>query len=207
MIGSVRETKNFIVFGYAMKIKRDSQHTQKSIFEASSAILIREGLTNLTLQAVANEAKVSKGGLLYHFRTKEALIEALFEYHNNLFEDRLQELIFQEGDLPGAYLRAYAKASVEQMSDPANAKLYASLFAAEEKYPNAHLLMRKKYVGWQEKIDRCGLDQDMALLLRFAVDGLWFSIIHQYAPPIPDRREKILEMILELTHRVEKFGI
>ena len=186
-----------------MKKKRDPQNTRKLIFEASSAILIHEGLTDLTLQAVASKAGVSKGGLLYHFATKDALIEALFEYHNNLFEDRLQELIAQEGDAPGAYLRAYAKASVEQMSDPANAKLYASLFAAEEKYPNAHKLMRQKYTGWQEKIDQCGLDRDMALLLRFAVDGLWFSVIHQYAPPRSERREKILEMILELTDRGE----
>ena len=67
-----------------MEQNRTSSQTRESIFEACSQILRHEGLTNLTLQAVANEAGISKGGLLYHFETKEALVEALFEYHNNI---------------------------------------------------------------------------------------------------------------------------
>lgn len=185
---------------------RNSSQTREIIFKACSRILRREGLTNLTLQAVASEAGISKGGLLYHFETKEALIEALFEYHNNIFEERLKELVLLEGESPGAYLRAYAKASVEQMSDPENAKLYASLFAAEEKYASAHKLMRQKYIGWQKNINQCGLDSDWAVVLRFAVDGLWFSEMHQYAPPRPDHREKILEIILKLTHYIDQPG-
>ena len=185
---------------------RNSLQTRELIFKACSQILRRDGLTNLTLKAVAKEAGISKGGLLYHFETKEALIEALFEYHNNIFEDRLKKLVTLEGESPGAYLRAYAKASVEQMSDPENVKLYSSLFAAEEKYASAHKLMRQKYIGWQKKIDQCGLDSEWAMLLRFAVDGLWFSEMHRYAPPHPEQREKIVDMILSLTHHLDKPG-
>ncbi len=185
---------------------RTSAKTRETIFKACSQILRREGLTNLTLQAVASEAGLSKGGLLYHFETKEALIEALFEYHNNVFEERLEELVALEGEKPGAFLRAYAKASVEQMTNPENASLYASLFAAEEKYASAHKLMREKYVSWQGKIDQSGLDLEWALLLRFAVDGLWFAEMHRYAPPSPEQREEIVEMILDLTHHKEYPG-
>ena len=185
---------------------RNSSQTRELIFKACSQILRREGLTNLTLQAVASEAGISKGGLLYHFETKEALIEALFEYHNNIFEERLKELVSLEVESPGAYLRAYAKASVEQMADPENAKLYASLFAAEEKYASAHKLMRQKYIGWQREINQCGLDLDWATVLRFAVDGLWFSEMHQYAPPQPEHREKIVEIILQLTRYIDLPG-
>ena len=189
-----------------MRRNRNASQTREIIFKACSQILRREGLTNLTLQAVASEAGLSKGGLLYHFETKEALIEALFEYHNNIFEERLNELVSLEGELPGAYLRAYAKASVEQMSDPENVKLYVSLFAAEEKYASAHKLMRKKYIGWQKNINQCGLDLDWAMVLRFAVDGLWFSEMHQYAPPQPEQREKIVDIILKLTHYINHPG-
>ena len=185
---------------------RTSSKTRESIFEACSQILRREGLTNLTLQAVASEAGISKGGLLYHFETKEALVEALFEYHNNIFEQRLEELIAIESDKPGAFLRAYAKASVEQMSDPENANLYASLFAAEEKYASAHKLMREKFVGWQRKIDQSGLNPNWAMLLRFAVDGLWFAEMHRYAPPGPEQRDTIVEMILGLTQHFDNPG-
>jgi AcrR family transcriptional regulator len=186
-----------------MEQSRNSSNTRETIFKACSEILRREGLTNLTLQAVASEAGISKGGLLYHFETKEALIEALFEYHNNIFEERLKELLILEGEKPGAFLRAYAKASVEQMSNPDNASLYASLFAAEEKYASAHKLMREKYVNWQDQINQSGLDPDWAILLRFAVDGLWFAEMHRYAPPNPEQRGIIVEMILKLTHSLE----
>ncbi len=182
------------------KRNRDASQTRQQIFEACGRILRNEGLTNLTLRAVADEADLSKGGLLYHFPNKDSLIEALFEYHNDKFESRLRELIEAEGNGAGAFLRAYAKASIEQIVDPDNASLYASLFAAEERYTSAHKLMRKKYIKWQKEVDQCGLDPALATLVRLAVDGLWFAEMHRYAPPDAERREKIIELILNMTH-------
>ncbi len=181
-------------------MRQQSRKTRQQIFEACSRILQNEGLTNLTLEAVADEAGLSKGGLLYHFPNKETLIKALFEYHNNKFEIRLKELAETEGDEAGSWLRAYAKASIEQISDPDNVSLYASLFAAEERYPSAHQLMRQKYVNWQRQVDDCRLDPALATLIRLAVDGLWFSEVHHYAPPDLDRRKEILQLIMNMTH-------
>jgi AcrR family transcriptional regulator len=107
--------------------RRTATETRELIFEACSRILRREGLTNLTLEAVSDEAGLSKGGLLYHFPTKESLIESLFEYHNDKFETRVQELVLEEADEAGAWLRAYANASVEQIIDPDNASLAANV--------------------------------------------------------------------------------
>ena len=177
-------------------MRQQSRKTRKRIFEACGRILQREGLSNLTLAAVAAEAGLSKGGLLYHFPSKKILIESLFEYHNERFEERLAEA---EGDLPGAWLRAYAKASIEQIADPGNASLYASLFAAEERYDSAHRLMREKYEGWQQKVEACGLDPLTATFVRLTVDGLWFAELHRYAPPDLERREQIMALILEMT--------
>lgn len=183
---------------------RNAAETREQIFEACSRILRRDGLSSLTLQAVADEAGVSKGGLLYHFATKQALVEALFEYHNQIFEDRLQALLAAEDDTPGAFLRAYARASAEQVADPENASFFASLFAAEEKYASAHQLMRQKYIAWQAAIEDSGLSQDWAMLLRLAVDGLWFSEMHRYAPPSPAQRERIVALVVELTREAEQ---
>ena len=54
--------------------KRDSR---ESILQAAENIVARRGPAHLTLETAANEAKVSKGGLFYHFRSKEALLEAM----------------------------------------------------------------------------------------------------------------------------------
>jgi len=139
--------------------------------------------------------------LLYHFPTKKHLIDALFEHHNQKFETRLEALYQEEEpDDAGAWLRAYARASIEQIIDPDNASLYASLFAAEERYASAHQLMRDKYIDWQQHIEECGLDPAWATLIRLTVDGLWFAEMHRYAPPGQDRREEIIKLILDLTY-------
>ena len=50
--------------------------TRQKILTAASQIVQCKGL-QLTLEAVAKEAGLSKGGLLYHFSNKEALIEGM----------------------------------------------------------------------------------------------------------------------------------
>jgi len=183
-----------------MNPRRDPSETRELIFAACGRILGSHGLSDLTLENVAEEAGLSKGGLLYHFPNKESLIEGLFEYHNSIFEERLSALEEEEGDDPGAWLRAYARASIEQITDPGNASLYASLFAAEERFTVASILMRSKYIDWQSKVEESGLDPAWATLIRFAVDGLWFAEMHQWAPPDEERRAEIVELILGLTY-------
>lgn len=182
-----------------MNQRRTAGETREIIFEACGQILRRDGLTNLTLDKVAAEAALSKGGLLYHFPNKASLIMALFEYHNNLFEARLSALTDEEGESDGAWLRAYLRACIEQITTPGNASLYTSLFAAEEQYDNAHGLMLRKYDAWQQQVEDSGLDPIWATLVRLAVDGFWFAEMHNYAPPNGERREKIIDLLLKLT--------
>jgi AcrR family transcriptional regulator len=58
----------------AIRHKKDSREL---ILQAAEEIVARRGPARLTLETAANEAKVSKGGLFYHFRSKEALLEAM----------------------------------------------------------------------------------------------------------------------------------
>ena len=54
-----------------------SRATVERIYAASEAVIAREGIGRLTIDAVAAEAKLSKGGVLHHFRSKEALVVGL----------------------------------------------------------------------------------------------------------------------------------
>src|SRR6516164_9925425 len=63
--------------------RRDSR---ESILQAAEEIVARRGPAHLTLETAANEAKVSKGGLFYHFRSKEALVEAMIRRSMQLLE-------------------------------------------------------------------------------------------------------------------------
>ena len=47
-----------------------ASETRDRILDALQRILVRKGTAAVTLESVAAEAGVSKGGLLYHFRSK-----------------------------------------------------------------------------------------------------------------------------------------
>ena len=53
------------------------ESTRDRLLDAAEALLVEAGPRGLTLDAVAAAARVSKGGLLYHFRSKDALVEGL----------------------------------------------------------------------------------------------------------------------------------
>nr|WP_091743042.1 TetR/AcrR family transcriptional regulator [Marininema mesophilum] len=46
---------------------------------AASDIVRERGVSKLTLEAVANRAGVSKGGMFYHFPSREDLVQAMID--------------------------------------------------------------------------------------------------------------------------------
>jgi len=81
---------------------------RRAILDAANRIVIRDGVARLTLDAVAAEAGVSKGGLLYHFRSKEALITAMIAAYLDDFDGQLARLAEREpapGDRPDSPAR------------------------------------------------------------------------------------------------------
>ena len=62
-----------------------SEHTRARIRVAAAKVIEREGAGHLTLEKVAAEARVSKGGLLYHYPSKDALLQGLLDH---LLENR-----------------------------------------------------------------------------------------------------------------------
>jgi AcrR family transcriptional regulator len=54
-----------------------SSDTRDRILDSLETLLLEHGMTKVTLDSVAAAAGVSKGGLLYHFKTKDALVAAM----------------------------------------------------------------------------------------------------------------------------------
>jgi AcrR family transcriptional regulator len=52
---------------------------QEAILDAAERVVGRDGSVNLTLEAVAKEAGISKASVLYDYRSKQALIEKIVE--------------------------------------------------------------------------------------------------------------------------------
>jgi AcrR family transcriptional regulator len=84
----------------------DSLSVRERLLDAAEKVVARDGVANLTLDAVAREGGVSKGGLLYHFPSKSALITSVVERLAVQCDADHANAIAAAGEGPGAVTRA-----------------------------------------------------------------------------------------------------
>ncbi|WP_369589074.1 multidrug efflux system transcriptional repressor MtrR [Kingella oralis] len=61
------------------KTKTEAQKTRQHLLDAALEVFWCDGVTRASLQAIAQEAGVTRGALYWHFKNKEDLFETLFE--------------------------------------------------------------------------------------------------------------------------------
>jgi AcrR family transcriptional regulator len=94
--------------------QRSTTQTIDLILSAAERVVMRDGVMRLTIDAVAREAKLSKGGVLYHFGTKETLIQAMLERLIQYCEREMAAHQQHDGE-PGSWTRAYVRKTSEPM--------------------------------------------------------------------------------------------
>ncbi|MDZ4672179.1 MAG: TetR/AcrR family transcriptional regulator [Phototrophicales bacterium] len=146
-----------------------AETTKIHILVAANRVIQKDGVSKLTLEAVASEAKVSKGGLLYHFPNKNALITGMIDYFLGNFEGILDQ---SKTDDPREWLRGYVRSTF----DMTNSQLADSraLIAAVANQPELLDRVREKYIDWQARAE-ASIDPALATIIRLAADGLWFT--------------------------------
>ena len=85
--------------------------TQEQILDAAMQIIVRDGLEETSMRAVAEEAEVSLGLLGYHFEGKENLIVSAFQRAASRLMEITQELLDAAGDDPQARIQAFGPSS------------------------------------------------------------------------------------------------
>jgi AcrR family transcriptional regulator len=163
--------------------------TKDRLLDAAGAVVMREGAQALTLDAVAEEAEVSKGGLLYHFKSKRDLVEGMVERWLAEFG---REMEGEDAD----FVRGYIKASA-----PAGNEL--GMLAALVADPSLLVAVRKQYGIWQDRVEREGRDPVDATVARLAADGLWLAELLGMGPPTGELRERVLQRLLELAEPMD----
>jgi len=84
-----------------------SERSRNAIIQAALAIIARDGPGRLTLDAIAREGGLSKGGVMHQFRTKEAVLKTLLENQVEFFENFSRDYLASAGaDDNGAQLAA-----------------------------------------------------------------------------------------------------
>lgn len=173
-------------------------NSKEVILDAAEAVVSNSGAAHMTLDAVAERAGVSKGGLLYNFPSKEKLLMAMLTRQlARADEDRKSFLESNVDDAkPISKLKAYIRAGFEERGK--DQKICAALLAAGANNPKLLVPVRE----WHRKNLRqlsagCGNPMRvMALML--AIDGLWLNDLLDTLPVPARQRGKLLKELLNL---------
>lgn len=173
-----------------------AESTRNRLLDAANRHVHVNGSKRLTLEAVAKEAGMSKGALLYHFPNKDALVRAMVARHITDFEDAVRDQA-QPAETGADWLRAYIECCFD--SEVSNQKGSSSVLAAAAN--NLELLeaLRERSAVWQNTIETDAADPSLATLLRLAADGLWYADLLDLNPLSAEQREKVRQTAVEFS--------
>ena len=181
---------------------RDGAATKRRILDAAEQVVLRDGVGHLTLEAAAHQAGLSKGGVLYHFPTRDALVAAMVARIIEQFEDDIAAYLPAPGTpdhgRPGAFARAYVRATTAPISE-GEERLGAALLAAAAAEPELLVPLQEAADSWQARLVDDGLDPTTATVVRMACDGLWLCDLFGLASPRGDLRTEVAAALECLT--------
>jgi AcrR family transcriptional regulator len=161
-----------------------AEDTRERILFGAEEVVLRDGVAHLTLESAAAEAEISKGGVLYHFPSRAALVTAMVQRLSSQFDADLEQEGGWSGQ-PGAFTRAYLEANFGPSSEVPGSRerrLGAAVIAGVASDTELLEPLRERFVAWQHALQADGLPPAAASLVRLAADGLWFTALFSLAP-------------------------
>ncbi|AQX79924.1 TetR family transcriptional regulator [Plantibacter flavus] len=141
---------------------------RERVLDAFAELLIEQGERAATLDAVAAAAGVSKGGLLYHFGSKEALVDGLIERLSDMSEaDTARMLTAPEG-----VVEYFVRTSVD-CGTPFDRTIIAVARLAQGQHAQASEAMADIRRSWLRTVEDAVGDPDTARAIVLMSDGLY----------------------------------
>jgi len=146
------------------------------ILDAAERIVQTKGVPALTLEAAAREAGISKGGLLYHFASKEAMLNGLVaRLAESIRMDFDAVLAAQSGPCPGTRaVLAWAFDHPEQVCEE-HQRAGAVFLAVFHHDPAMLGPIRAVFAHIRDHLRADALPPGHALAIMAASDGLFFG--------------------------------
>lgn len=176
---------------YSSRVKKTT------LLDAAEAVLFEHGTQALTLAAVADRAGVSKGGLLYHFPNKEALVKAMVA---RVIEEFDAQVAGYDDGSPGSYTRAYLEASFAVLTsrEEAQTRRRWSTIMAAAADPELLAPLREAMARWHRVEPGRDPDPVAAMVVRLAAEGLWEVVTHAPDTFTPEQYTALRERLLAL---------
>ncbi|HEY8610012.1 MAG TPA: TetR/AcrR family transcriptional regulator, partial [Roseomonas sp.] len=154
------------------------------VLDAAEAIIRARGVPALTLDGAAKQAGVSKGGLLYHFASKEALLVALMQRLAEGIEADFKTIVAAQPEGPARALRACLAFTFDQPDiSEAHARAAAVLLAAFHHDPALIDPIRAFFARIRVAVAAEGTAPGVASAIMLAGDGLFMARLFRLYEP------------------------
>jgi AcrR family transcriptional regulator len=170
--------------------------SKEALLDAAEAIVTESGAAHLTLDAVAERAGISKGGLIYNFPTKEALLEAMIGRLIERF-DQIREKV--RGQLPsGTSNELLVEIMTIQSLPGSDDRLSSALLAVTANQPELmNSLRQRNCQRFKDQLTSRSHFERSAILL-FAALGLHFHDLLKMSMVSEEQRNQIFTELLRL---------
>jgi AcrR family transcriptional regulator len=153
--------------------KKQPDQVRRALLDCAAQIAAEQGAAAITIQAVAERAGVTKGGLLHHFDSKQALLAAVFADLLEQMDREIDRSMDQDPTPRGRFTRAYIKACFGDRL-LGTRSLWAALSVAIVSEP----ALRALWSAWLDRRMARHSDTDgdaHFVVIRLAADGIWLA--------------------------------
>jgi len=184
--------------------------SRDKILEVATALVAEHGVQQLTMEAAAAAAGVTKAGLIYHFKTRDDLLTAVVEgmareidVHSHVVEARLGAQTKKAAGRARSELQLLLREQVEMAFNmpPQLQRLMRSLLEAHSSNPKVlppvQALFERSYAVIGDSTD-----SGRALLISLALDGMLLIDLLQLHQFTPEQSKSIRTAIEELVAQI-----
>ncbi|WP_372721369.1 TetR/AcrR family transcriptional regulator [Novipirellula sp.] len=174
--------------------------TTDRILDSVMQLILHGGLPAVTLSAVCRKAGLSKGGLMHHFPSKEALVDAFLQQSVRDYLDLVQQAAGQHPAGAGKRAKAILDLFLGEPSDsePDANNDCAAVMVALIQGDGSKSLVDEVYQTLFHLIRNDGLSRELADLIVVALDGVWLQSMIAANETIVPRTKRIRKKLNQL---------
>ncbi|MET4682851.1 TetR/AcrR family transcriptional regulator [Brevundimonas faecalis] len=175
--------------------RRAPEATRAEIIDMAIEVAADQGAMGLTLDAVVARLPFSKGALLHHFPTKQALLEGVVDQLANEMTAAILAEAARDPNPYGRNARAYLRATVNEPVTERDVSIGRAILAtcAVEPALIGRWRAAMRTLAEDDPTDMAGKDD--ALMLRLIADGLWMSDLFGTHEVSPEQRRALLSLL------------
>lgn len=146
--------------------------SRQTVVDAAIELARREGVAAVTFDAVSHEAELSRGGIIYHFPSKDDLLVAMVERIAEVWEEELLSVLGKPyyGSTAAERIRAYLRVAVTSTARSDIAMMIDPAVPVVGEHPAQRVV--KRWAPSAADATESG-DALELYLVRLVADGLW----------------------------------